>query len=187
MPWKNGGGASIEIAVAPSGASLDDFDWRVSMATVGQDGPFSTFPNVDRTLAVLSGQGMIVTIAGREAAILRPGSAPIAFPGDVPTSAQLVGGDILDLNVMTRRPRFSHRLQRITEPASAAFDDHDIAVVFSFNGRTALTWHEHEKNLVLESGDAAILTKAGATSFALQPAAACDCYLVMLRKLPAAL
>lgn len=29
--WKNGGGSTITIAVEPTGASLDDFDWRVSL------------------------------------------------------------------------------------------------------------------------------------------------------------
>ena len=33
MPWKNGGGETTEIAVFPSGAGLDDFEWRISMAS----------------------------------------------------------------------------------------------------------------------------------------------------------
>jgi len=54
MPWKNGGGTTTEIAVAPEGASLNDFDWRISMAHVGADGPFSSFPGIDRTLSARS-------------------------------------------------------------------------------------------------------------------------------------
>ena len=50
MPWKNGGGTTTEVAVSPEGAGLDHFDWRISMARVEQDGPFSTFPGIDRTL-----------------------------------------------------------------------------------------------------------------------------------------
>jgi len=50
MPWKNGGGETVEIAISPQGAGLADFDWRVSMATVASDGPFSVFPGIDRTL-----------------------------------------------------------------------------------------------------------------------------------------
>jgi environmental stress-induced protein Ves len=53
--WKNGGGSTTEIAVAPMGASLDDFDWRVSMARVASDGPFSEFAGIDRTLDILKG------------------------------------------------------------------------------------------------------------------------------------
>lgn len=32
MPWKNGKGETVEIAVFPEGASVDTFDWRISMA-----------------------------------------------------------------------------------------------------------------------------------------------------------
>ncbi|RUU10282.1 HutD family protein, partial [Mesorhizobium sp. M7A.T.Ca.TU.009.01.3.2] len=63
MPWKNGGGVTTEIAVSPSGAGLDDFDWRVSMARVELSGPFSQFAGIDRTLAVLEGEGIVLEIA----------------------------------------------------------------------------------------------------------------------------
>ena len=43
MPWKNGGGETTEIAVSPEAAGLDRFDWRVSMARVARNGPFSEF------------------------------------------------------------------------------------------------------------------------------------------------
>ncbi|MBV9975040.1 MAG: HutD family protein, partial [Hyphomicrobiales bacterium] len=50
MPWKNGGGETTEIIASPEGAGLDEFDWRISMARVATDGPFSRFAGVDRTL-----------------------------------------------------------------------------------------------------------------------------------------
>lgn len=111
-PWKNGGGATSEIAVSPEGADFDEFDWRVSMATVTNDGPFSTFPGVDRTLSILEGEGIILDIAGRDAATLTSASDPLSFPADAATSARLVAGPITDLNVMTRRGRFRHRVTR---------------------------------------------------------------------------
>lgn len=55
MPWKNGGGETIEIAVFPPAADFAAMDWRLSMATVAADGPFSSFPGLDRTLSVLAG------------------------------------------------------------------------------------------------------------------------------------
>ena len=33
-PWKNGGGATREIACWPPGTGLDSFDWRISVATI---------------------------------------------------------------------------------------------------------------------------------------------------------
>ncbi|OJU89735.1 MAG: hypothetical protein BGO06_12700 [Shinella sp. 65-6] len=112
MPWKNGGGETVEVIVRPEGASLSDFGWRVSMATVASDGPFSVFPGIDRTLAVLSGDGMELSIEGLGERLLTPQSAPLAFPADAPTSARLTGGPITDLNVMTRRGAFRHTLVR---------------------------------------------------------------------------
>ncbi|MDX8518080.1 HutD/Ves family protein [Mesorhizobium dulcispinae] len=113
MPWKNGGGTTTEIAVSPNGAGLDDFDWRVSMARVATSGPFSSFAGIDRTLSVLEGEGIVLDIAGQPASRLTAASAPLSFPGDVPTGATLVGGPITDLNVMTRRSRMTHTVERL--------------------------------------------------------------------------
>ncbi len=112
MPWKNGGGETVEVIVSPEGSSLSDFGWRVSMAKVASDGPFSVFPGIDRTLAVLSGDGMALSIEGVGEKLLTPQSTPLAFPADAPTTARLTGGPITDLNVMTRRGVFRHTLAR---------------------------------------------------------------------------
>ncbi|GMB81522.1 HutD family protein [Shinella zoogloeoides] len=120
MPWKNGGGETVEVIVHPEGAGLSDFGWRVSMATVASDGPFSVFPGIDRTLAVLTGDGMELSIEGLGERLLTPQSSPLAFPADAPTSARLAGGPITDLNVMTRRGAFRHRLlHNVAEDAIA--------------------------------------------------------------------
>lgn len=120
MPWKNGGGETVEVIVHPEGASLSDFGWRVSMASVASDGPFSVFPGIDRTLAVLSGDGMALSIEGLGDKLLTPVCAPLAFPADAPTTARLTGGPITDLNVMTRRGAFRHSLtHHVAEEARA--------------------------------------------------------------------
>jgi environmental stress-induced protein Ves len=113
MPWKNGKGETVEIAVFPPGADVSDFDWRISMATVAEDGAFSVFDGIDRTLSVLTGDGMQLSVEGRAAVLLKPSSEPHAFPGDARTTAALTRGMISDLNVMTRRGRFTHRVTRI--------------------------------------------------------------------------
>lgn len=102
-PWKNGGGETAEIVVAPPGADFESFDWRISTAIVAASGPFSAFPGVDRVLTVLEGGAMVLSIGGGEHR-LDAASEPLAFPGDTPAAAQLVGGALLDFNVMTRRP-----------------------------------------------------------------------------------
>ena len=55
VPWKNGGGTTCEIAASPAGAGMEAFDWRLSMADVAADGPFSNFSDIDRTLVLIEG------------------------------------------------------------------------------------------------------------------------------------
>ena len=116
MPWKNGGGETAEIAVFPKDASLADFEWRISMATVASDGPFSSFAEIDRTLTILSGEGMELEIDGERLALTHA-SQPHPFPADVATSATLLGGTVIDLNVMTRRTRCTHQVERLKLPS----------------------------------------------------------------------
>src|SRR5262245_40909637 len=114
MPWKNGGGETTEIAVSPEGAGLDDFGWRVSMARVESDGPFSSFPGVDRTLTILDGEGLRLAIADRPPIVVDAAAQPLKFPADAPTGSSLVGGPVTDLNVMTRRGSFTHSVRRLS-------------------------------------------------------------------------
>ncbi|PSJ62813.1 HutD/Ves family protein [Pseudaminobacter soli (ex Li et al. 2025)] len=102
-PWKNGGGETAEIAVSPTGADFENFDWRISTAIVAASGPFSAFPGVDRVLTVLEGGAMVLTVGGHERR-LDASCEPFSFPGDVPAGAQLEGKALLDFNVMVRRP-----------------------------------------------------------------------------------
>src|SRR5690349_8702881 len=110
MPWKNGGGETRQVAVWPAGASLDALDWRVSLATVASDGPFSTFAGVTRTLCVIQGAGIELSIRDEPPQALYTSSEPCTFDGEAPASASLIRGPIVDLNVMSRRGRFRHRV-----------------------------------------------------------------------------
>lgn len=101
-PWKNGGGVTREIAAAPPGAGLDDFAWRISLADVAAGGPFSSFAGVDRIITVVDGDGMELTVDGETHTIATP-YEPFAFPGDARTDCRLLGGPLVDFNVMTRR------------------------------------------------------------------------------------
>jgi uncharacterized protein len=112
MPWKNGMGSTTEIAISPADAKLDDFDWRVSMAQVASDGPFSSFAAIERTLLMLEGNGLDLSVAGQPTVRIDRDTIH-SFPGDQPTSATLVDGPIVDLNVMSRRNIVSHDVQRI--------------------------------------------------------------------------
>jgi environmental stress-induced protein Ves len=104
MPWKNGGGRTTELAVHPAGAGLDAFAWRVSIASVERDGPFSAFPGIDRTIVLLDGAGMRLSGAGQETA-LTTHFVPHGFRGDESVQCTLVAGPCRDFNAMFRRGR----------------------------------------------------------------------------------
>jgi len=109
MPWKNGGGETTEIAVHPPGSTLDAFAWRVSIAKVDRDGPFSRFPGIDRTIVLLDGAGMRLHGCTGDV-MLRTPFEPYAFDGDDAIACTLIEGTIHDFNVMFRRGRASGRV-----------------------------------------------------------------------------
>lgn len=104
MPWKNGGGRTTEIAAHPPGAAFDGFVWRVSVAEVDCNGPFSRFPGIDRTIVLLEGAGMRLRGSTLDADLTTPFTAQ-AFSGDEAIYCTLVAGGIRDFNAMFRRGR----------------------------------------------------------------------------------
>lgn len=158
MPWKNGGGETVEIAVSPDGVGLADFDWRVSMATVATDGPFSVFPGIDRTLSILEGEGMTLFIEGREPERLTQASDPLSFAADAPTSATLIDGTITDLNVMTRRGRFTHSVRRISVDGNGKVEPKsETALILCHRGTAEIN------GAVLVAGDCLALSNEAST------------------------
>ncbi|MDG9760337.1 HutD family protein [Pseudomonas sediminis] len=113
MPWKNGGGTTVELAISPADAGLEDFAWRLSTAQVAVDGAFSSFPGIDRSLTVLAGNGVCLQRADGLRETLLSGDAIAVFSGEEAISAQLLDGPITDLNLMTRRGVWSHELRLV--------------------------------------------------------------------------
>lgn len=109
MPWANGKGVTLELLRldGPQGMIF-----RLSRAQVVEDGPFSLFPGIERSLTVLTGPGFALRGEGIDLQA-RP-LEPVAFPGDVPIRAEGVTGPSDDFNVMRARalPRSVVRVMR---------------------------------------------------------------------------
>lgn len=110
-PWKNGGGLTFQRFILPQGASLYDFEVRLSMASVSSDGPFSQFPGVDRQLLILEGAGLTLTGEEMGERLLTPRSQTLHFPGEWQIASQLLDGEVLDFNLMVRRGRYRAQMQ----------------------------------------------------------------------------
>jgi uncharacterized protein len=95
MPWKNGGGITREVLKEEHDGKLL---WRLSIAEVASDGPFSIFPGLSRILTVIEGEGLLLQAPDRALRALP--FFPVAFSGDLPISSKRIGGDVRDFNVI---------------------------------------------------------------------------------------
>ncbi|MER9946497.1 HutD family protein [Mesorhizobium sp. M0047] len=177
MPWKNGGGVTTEIAVSPTGAGLDDFDWRVSMARVESSGPFSQFAGIDRTLAVLEGEGIILEIAGYPPTSINRATALFSFPADVQTSAALIGGPTTDLNVMTRRSRMRHSVERLSISTPAEIrTEAGTTLILCLNGEVTVPGAEPVRLGALDT----LVAGSDSASLLVQPAHAATLFVIRI-------
>lgn len=98
MPWANGKGVTVEmLRVDRDGVVL----WRLSRASVVENGDFSLFPGIERNLTVISGPGFNLVGQGLHLSV-KP-LIPVSFPGDLAIAAAGVAAPSDDFNVMTAR------------------------------------------------------------------------------------
>ena len=107
-PWLNGGGSATQVSIHPETATPTDFDWRISVASIEQDGEFSSYPRVQRHIMPLSTRGLALTVDGETHRL--PGFESFEFPGDAVVRAIDVTSGSLDLNLMVRRDSFTGSL-----------------------------------------------------------------------------
>ncbi len=183
QPWKNGGGTTIEIAAFPPGSGLDSFDWRISMARVERPSPFSLFPGVDRTIAVLEGAGLALHIKDRGIVRLNRASPAYSFCGDLAVESTLAAGPVLDLNVMSRRGCWRHSLFHVTAISAFRLVRLGFVTLALIRGAPARLGAEAEE---LRDGDALLLNERAprnSVDFVFDGTA--DIYIVDLWPLPA--
>jgi len=100
--WKNDGGWTTEIAREPRHA-VSDFAWRISIADIESDGPFSSFPGVARELMLLAGNGIELDIDDAAPLRLTERFQRVRFEGESRVECRLLAGPTRDFNVMTQR------------------------------------------------------------------------------------
>lgn len=111
VPWRNGRGTTTIVATSGSGEGDGanaaggvgdvDPDWRVSIATIAEAGPFSMFPGVDRVLVPLSPAGLTLDLGGSIRHLAQ--HEAVEFAGEETVAAVDVSAPGDDLNLMTRR------------------------------------------------------------------------------------
>jgi len=169
-PWRNGGGLTRPLASGHAMATTphpDDFDWRISLADIVTDGPFSTFPGIDRH-ALLIGNGA-VELSGSSAAVMARPLLPISFPGELDLHARRQPGTVQPrfLNLMVRRWALHGEIRIIT--GTCRIDDAMAWALLPLTG----TWQLPERQVapgqaVLDHGsDVVASPRAGGACAAL--------------------
>jgi uncharacterized protein len=142
VPWANGGGSTREVIampeVRPNGpqdnASPARWRWRLSIADVDTDGPFSVLPGVQRTIAMLHGDGFVLNVGDREPVRIDAAFQPFRFDGAESTSCELIGGGVLDLNLMERSGARTLDLRFTVLSADVRFEATDVVAVVMVAG-----------------------------------------------------
>lgn len=113
IPWKNGLGETTELAIS-NNSTLERFDWRISIATVTHNGPFSNFSGYDRNLVLIHGHGIVLQhTKGNSVPVIDKLDRLLmmsSFDGGNQTMGQLIEGTIKDFNIMTDQQRFTAKV-----------------------------------------------------------------------------
>lgn len=158
--WKNGGGVTHEIARHDVG---EGWHWRISIAEVGADGPFSLFPGMTRILTVIDGAGIDLLSADSlmEARLHRP----VFFSGDLNVTARLVGGPIRNLNLIYDADAVEPAVEVVLGPALLNYAAGTVGFLCLSGAVTVAGDELHEgafalgsgANIALETGAAGLL------------------------------
>jgi environmental stress-induced protein Ves len=159
-PWKNGGGSTTEITVFPPGATFEEFEWRISLATITHSGPFSVFPGIDRTLTLVDGAGVVLDVGNERRVALSEREPVVAFPGEIQVMATVdCDGVTTDFNVMTRRSACNHQLERrLVQDFSTLERRSDTTILFLAEGES-LTLISDSERIPMVRYDAVVLEK----------------------------
>lgn len=105
--WRNGAGWTREIHAEPG---ADGWDWRLSIAEIEDDAPFSLFPGVDRVLVLLAGNGLRLCFDDGDRHELLPPYRHLRFSGERALAGELPDGRVEAFNLMWRRDAVSAEL-----------------------------------------------------------------------------
>lgn len=132
-PWKNGLGTTREIVIWPLDADLSNFEWRVSAASIIFPGHFSHYPEVSRSLGVLSGKSAELKLGETTKTLSYKGEI-LRFDGGEHAEVLSANGPVLDYNVMSRDKAVTHELNYVSLSKKALYTRRgDFTLVTVFN------------------------------------------------------
>lgn len=167
VPWRNGAGVTRPVASGSAGqkkmqnsATIDDADWRISLAELHSDGPFSLFPGIDRH-AVLIGDAPVLLKSDTGSITAQP-LAPISYAGE--TAFYAVCGTPARtpqfLNLMVRRGTAT--VNTLVTGAPVVLTNVSLCCVMPVSG--AWCYQSNGTDRVITAGQAGIAHDIGASA-----------------------
>lgn len=114
MPWKNGTDVTTEL-FALNDPKDNSLLFRLSMASVTSDGPFSNYPGIDRILFLLKGKGFYLE-SSQTTLSLGLHTPPHSFSGEESINCILLDGPCVDFNIMTARSYAKSTISFVNTP-----------------------------------------------------------------------
>lgn len=154
MRWKNALGWTREIQREPD---REDFDWRVSIAEIDHNCEFSPFPEFDRILMLISGNGMRLDFPDGRTVDMQPPGARVEFRGEDAPACHLYDGPTRDFNLIWKRGRCRPELlHRPLVGPMLFFPEPDTTwLVYLLAGRAAVK--DRPDIAALDTGDSLLL------------------------------
>lgn len=147
--WRNGGGFTKTLAAEPD-------QWRVSLAEVQRNGPYSRFEGIARISLVLRGGG--VRLEHAETVVTLQTAEAVEYDGAPAWQATLIDGPVTALNVMFRA---SHPKPRVAAVLSTTNVHPDCkAIIVALDGGCSISGPAFAEPRVIEAGHVVIVDDA---------------------------
>jgi environmental stress-induced protein Ves len=185
MPWRNGRGFTLEITREP--AEGEDFDWRLSLADIDQDGEFSAYPGYRRALVLIAGKDLRLKFRGHGGRSLGPAKRGVRFEGEWKTHCAIPQGRCTDLSLIVRRgagrPASAVRAPRMLRVKSSghmvlAKDLH--GALFVIEGSVAVRSTAHSRPRTVRARDTLLLSPGRRRTLRLRSLKQSEAQLVLL-------
>jgi len=152
VPWKNGKGETTELAIN-KGASLANFDWRISIASVVEDGIFSDFSGYQRNLVLIEGNSIELCHNQTKTDKLCSLLDYATFSGGCSTEGNLPNGSIKDFNIITNEEKFDVTVTTSVTQAKFKIADSGLSFVYSLASDIEIKQDATQQVTYLAQGD----------------------------------
>lgn len=154
IPWKNGLGFTTELAIN-DGANLENFDWRLSIASVTSNGEFSNFSGYDRNLVLIEGHSISLLHDQISTDNLIQLLDIAKFDGGCKTFGTLHQGAINDFNVITKQSTTTVHVETYTKQQDVVQKLSKTSLMFIYSLSANVTINHVGKVITLSQGSLA--------------------------------